>query len=140
MDHELSVEAADLPAFRHTWREDLWCAVPCGQSLPQVLEVQTWDLCALTVSGIERPPGFDAAAAASIYSDSHQGGAWSMADFSVIVCTLNRSGIIGRCVGSIIAAAERAKRAYNVSVELIIVDNKDFTIKCYHVVTRETFL
>jgi hypothetical protein len=50
--------------FRHTRREDLWCAVPSGQSLPQVLEVQTWDLCALTVSGIERPPGFDEAAAA----------------------------------------------------------------------------
>ena len=57
--------------FRHCRREDLCCAIPRGQSLPQALGVTTWAAFDLTISGSERPPGFDEDAAA--FSCERQG-------------------------------------------------------------------
>jgi CubicO group peptidase (beta-lactamase class C family) len=71
----MAMRAASQPQtyqlFRHGRREDLWCAVPCGQSLPQVFEATSWKALVLTSSGSGRPPGFDEDAAA--YSCSVQG-------------------------------------------------------------------
>ncbi len=57
--------------FRHVRREDLWCAVPCGQSLPGVFGAAAWKALVLSIGGSGRPPGFDEDAAA--YSCSLQG-------------------------------------------------------------------
>lgn len=57
--------------YRHCRRGDLWCAIPCGQPLPQALGAASWHPLDLTISGSGRPPGFDENAAS--YSCGQQG-------------------------------------------------------------------